>query len=171
MIPPLPTPGMWQVKPSPRVDVPFPELPSDADTDWRLRLGPSVFDIHKAGAKGSAGLHNRPATRDWAGAYGAFDGMYDESGGGTVTPCISHADVIEAKESGCGRIFETDLSHILPEQVWPFFSQALDFIYSEDLVLNEENAVPLLRCAESLARSVEPWCQLSCSAHAEARFV
>ena len=70
--------------------------------------------------------------------------MYDESGGGTVTPCISHADVIEAKESGreptanphpattadamhvvttpqsktgCGRIFETDLSHILPEQV------------------------------------------------------
>jgi len=58
--------------------------------------------------------------------------MYDESGG------------------GCGRIFETDLSHILPEQVWPFFSQALDFIYSEDLVLNEENAVPLLRCADAL---------------------
>jgi len=153
---PLPTPGMWQVKPSPRVDVPFPELPSDADTelpswrtglhsDWRLRLGPSVFDIHKVltghGPRASAFLCSAFTTGQQlatgspgghAAAYGAYDGMYDESG------------------AGCGRIFETDLSHILPEQVWPFFSQALDFIYSEDLVLNEENAVPLLRCADAL---------------------
>eukprot|EP00439_Symbiodinium_sp_Y106_P014278 s8268_g2.t1 len=137
---------MWQVKPSPR------ELPSwrtGLHSDWRLRLGPSVFDIHKVltghGPRASAFLCSAFTTGQQlatgspgghAAAYGAYDGMYDESG------------------AGCGRIFETDLSHILPEQVWPFFSQALDFIYSEDLVLNEENAVPLLRHSLS---SIERW--------------
>merc|ERR1719261_131853 len=45
-------------RPATRVEVPFPELPSDADTeipswrtglhsDWQLRLGPTVYRIHK----------------------------------------------------------------------------------------------------------------------------
>lgn len=52
---------------SARVDVPFPELPSDADTempswrtglhsDWRLRLGGVVYSIHKVALPASAFL-------------------------------------------------------------------------------------------------------------------
>lgn len=146
MIPPLPTPATWQAKRSARVDVPFPELPSDADTelpswrtglhsDWRLRLGPTEFQIHKVltghGPRASAFLCSAFTTGQQL-AGQAFSPSED---------CDSKV---------LNRVNETDLSHILPEQVWPFFSQALDFIYSEDLVLNEENAVPLLRCADAL---------------------
>jgi len=146
MIPPLPTPGIWQAKRSARVDVPFPELPSDADTelpswrtglhsDWRLRLGQTDFQIHKVltghGPRASAFLCSAFTTGQQL-AGQAF--------------CVNE----DCDSQGLNRVNETDLSHILPEQVWPFFSQALDFIYSEDLVLNEENAVPLLRCADAL---------------------
>lgn len=144
MIPPLPTPGIWQAKRCPRVDVPFPELPSDADTelpswrtglhsDWMLRLGETVFQIHKVltghGPRASAFLCS------------AFTTGQQLAGQAT---CLGDGD------SPGFRVHETDLSHILPEQVWPFFSQALDYIYSEELVLNDENAVPLLRCADAL---------------------
>ncbi|CAJ1436616.1 unnamed protein product, partial [Effrenium voratum] len=144
MIPPLPTPCLWQAKRSARVDVPFPELPSDADTelpswrtglhsDWRLRLGSTVFEIHKVltghGPRASAFLCSAFTTGQQLAAVQAFCG---------------------AEEGETGGRSETDLSHILPEQVWPFFSQALDYIYSEELAMNEENAVPLLRCADAL---------------------
>eukprot|EP00747_Dinoflagellata_sp_TGD_P060687 gnl/TRDRNA2_/TRDRNA2_152146_c0_seq1.p1 gnl/TRDRNA2_/TRDRNA2_152146_c0~~gnl/TRDRNA2_/TRDRNA2_152146_c0_seq1.p1 ORF type:complete len:500 (+),score=107.08 gnl/TRDRNA2_/TRDRNA2_152146_c0_seq1:52-1500(+) len=39
---------------------------------------------------------------------------------------------------------------MLPEQVWPFFDEVLDFLYNEELRLTEENAVALLRCADVL---------------------
>ncbi|CAE8655603.1 unnamed protein product, partial [Polarella glacialis] len=134
-------PPCFQVKRAARLDLPFPELPSDAHTelpswrtglhsDWRLRLGPTLYSIHKVltghGPRASSFLCSAFTTGQQLAA-----GLVDADDG----------------SSGCG---ETDLSNILPEQVWPSFGQALDFIYSEELQLNEENAVPLLRCADAL---------------------
>lgn len=124
-----------------RVEVPFPDLPSDADTeipswrtglhsDWQLRLGNTVCRIHKVltghGPRASAFLCS------------AFTTGQQLAGGG---------------EDACGcsaGMNETDLSNILPEQVWPFFGQVLDFVYNEELRLTDESAVPLLRCADAL---------------------
>eukprot|EP00931_Biecheleriopsis_adriatica_P078354 TRINITY_DN51802_c0_g1_i1.p1 TRINITY_DN51802_c0_g1~~TRINITY_DN51802_c0_g1_i1.p1 ORF type:complete len:640 (+),score=119.27 TRINITY_DN51802_c0_g1_i1:86-1921(+) len=150
MIPPLPTAVLWQqqqAKRFPRVDVSFPELPSDADTmlpswrsglhsDWKLRLGQTVYNIHKVltghGPRASAFLCSAFTTGQQlaSGAQPSDD------------PCYSG--------SASSSSSETDLSHIIPEQVWPFFSQALDYIYSEELNLCEENTMPLLRCADVL---------------------
>mmetsp|Transcript_63786 Transcript_63786/g.152105 ORF Transcript_63786/g.152105 Transcript_63786/m.152105 type:complete len:613 (+) Transcript_63786:71-1909(+) len=122
-----------------RVDVPFPELPSDAHTeipswrtglhsDWQLRLGPTVYTIHKVltghGPRASAFLCSAFTT----------------------------GQQLNAAEDPCGACVsgETDLTHILPDQVWPYFDEVLDFVYSEVLSLTEENAVPLLRCADAL---------------------
>ncbi|CAK0863508.1 unnamed protein product [Prorocentrum cordatum] len=124
-----------------RVDVPFPELPSDADTeipswrtglhsDWRLRLGPTEYRIHKVltghGPRASAFLCSAFTTGQQLAAGGA------------------------ACSGGSSGSSETDLSNILPEQVWPFFGEVLDYVYTEDLSLSDENAVPLLRCADAL---------------------
>eukprot|EP00440_Ansanella_granifera_P070489 gb/GFBE01076491.1/.p1 GENE.gb/GFBE01076491.1/~~gb/GFBE01076491.1/.p1 ORF type:complete len:620 (+),score=112.10 gb/GFBE01076491.1/:1-1860(+) len=151
IIPPLPNPGLWQqAKRSARVDVPYPELPSDADTelpswrtglhsDWQLRLGPTVYRIHKVltghGPRASAFLCS------------AFTTGQQLASGAPHQACTPSAPEEGAQGSSCG---ETDLSHIIPEQVWPVFGQALDYIYSEELRLSEENAVPLLRCADVL---------------------
>lgn len=131
---------------APRVDVPFPELPSDADTeipswrtglhsDWQLRLGPTVNRIHKVltghGPRASAFLCSAFTTGQQL-ASGGRNGALEESCGTTVA---------------CN---ETDLSHILPEQVWCAMSEVLDFVYNEELHLTDENAVPLLRCADAL---------------------
>jgi len=122
-----------------RVDVPFPELPSDAHTeipswrtglhsDWQLRLGPTVYTIHKVltghGPRASAFLCSAFTTGQQLSA-------------------------VEDAFGSC-MVGETDLSDILTEQVWPFFDEVLDYVYSEVLNLTEENAVPLLRCADAL---------------------
>lgn len=129
-----------------RVDVPYPELPSDADTeipswrtglhsDWQLRLGSVVYRIHKVltghGPRASAFLCSAFTTGQQL-ALGSAVGGVEESCGGNA---------------GAN---ETDLSNILPEQVWPCFGEVLDFVYSEELQLTDENAVPLLRCADVL---------------------
>lgn len=44
----------------------------------------------------------------------------------------------------------TDLTQILPEDVWPHFGEVLDFIYGEDVSITEKSAVPLLCCADIL---------------------
>mmetsp|Transcript_77178 Transcript_77178/g.153003 ORF Transcript_77178/g.153003 Transcript_77178/m.153003 type:complete len:613 (+) Transcript_77178:169-2007(+) len=126
------------------INVPFPELPSDADTeipswrtglhsDWRLRLGEAEFPIHKVltghGPRASAFLCSAFTT----GHQLAMAGSPGEDHGSD-----GHATN------------ETDLSHILPLQVWPFFGEVLDYIYREQVRLTEENAVPLLRCADAL---------------------
>jgi len=140
--PALPTQpaNLPQARRAARVDVPFPELPSDADTeipswrtglhsDWQLRLGQTEYRIHKVltghGPRASAFLCS------------AF----------TTGQQLAAASLPEDK-SGCGG--ETDLSNILPEQVWPVFGEVLDYVYSEELHLTDENAVPLLRCADAL---------------------
>lgn len=135
-------------RPPTRVDVPFPELPSDADTeipswrtglhsDWRLRLGDTVHRIHKVltghGPRASAFLCS------------AFTTGKSLANGG-----VGEEDCQSEKASSLGAASETDLSNILPEQVWPFFGEVLDFVYSEELQLTDENAVPLLRCADAL---------------------
>eukprot|EP00933_Yihiella_yeosuensis_P031833 TRINITY_DN2543_c0_g4_i2.p1 TRINITY_DN2543_c0_g4~~TRINITY_DN2543_c0_g4_i2.p1 ORF type:complete len:659 (-),score=130.53 TRINITY_DN2543_c0_g4_i2:322-2181(-) len=135
-----------QAKPFPRVDIAFPELPSDAHmelpswrsglhSDWQLRVGPSVYRIHKVltghGPRASSFLCSAFTTGQQFGAS-----PVSGSTGSDDSPGLSGN--------------ETDLSHILPEQVWQFFSQVLDFIYCEDLSVNAENAVPLLRCADAL---------------------
>lgn len=133
-----------QAKRTTRVDVPFPELPSDADTeipswrtglhsDWQLRLGPTVYRIHKVltghGPRASAFLCSAFTT-----------GQQLAVGGG-----------IDFQEHCCSvAASETDLSNILPEQVWPFFGEVLDFVYNKELNLTDANAVPLLRCADAL---------------------
>lgn len=126
-----------------RVDVPFPELPSDADTelpswrtglhsDWLLRLGPSVFKLHKVltghGPRASAFL------------CGAFTTGQQLACGVGLADC----------DQGSTSIGETDLTTILPEQIWPVFDEVLDFVYFAELRLTVENAVPLLRCADAL---------------------
>lgn len=130
-----------------RVDVPYPELPSDADTeipswrtglhsDWQLRLGDTVYRIHKVltghGPRASAFLCSAFTT----GQQLALGGL----GGGLEETCNGVAATAN----------ETGLSNILPEQVWPFFGEVLDFVYNEELHLTDENAVPLLRCADAL---------------------
>jgi len=124
------------VGPTSRVNARFPELPSDVHTqipswrsglhsDWRLRLGNATFSIHKVltghGARASAFLCSLFTT------------------GQQLAGGAAYADS-----------FETDLSSILPEQVWPFFDEVLDFVYTDSLQLTEENTVPLLRCADAL---------------------
>lgn len=125
-----------------RVEVPFPELPSDVDTetpswrtglhsDWLLKVGPSQYQIHKVltghGPRASAFLCSAFTT------------------GQQLAACL----VEDGKPLGSWRS-ETDLSAILPEQVWPFFGHVLDFIYGGQITLNCENAVSLLRCADAL---------------------
>lgn len=132
-----------QARRAARVDVPFPELPSDADTeipswrtglhsDWQLRVGPTVYRIHKVltghGPRASAFLCSAFTT-----------GQQLASGPGSPEDSASK-----------GEVTETDLSAILPEQVWPFFGEVLDFVYNEEPQLTDENAVPLLRCADAL---------------------
>jgi len=132
-----------QARRAARVDVPFPELPSDADTeipswrtglhsDWQLRVGPTVYRIHKVltghGPRASAFLCSAFTT-----------GQQLATGPGVLEDT-----------SAKGGVTETDLSAILPEQVWPFFGEVLDFVYNEELHLTDENAVPLLRCADAL---------------------
>lgn len=129
-----------------RVDVAFPELPSDADTeipswrtglhsDWQLRLGTTVHRIHKVltghGPRASAFLCSAFTTGQQL-ASGGIGGGAEDCG---YSPASGN---------------ETDLSNILPEQVWPFFGKVLDFVYNEELHLTDENAVPLLRCADAL---------------------
>jgi len=135
-----------------RVDVPFPELPSDADTelpswrtglhsDWQLRLGPTAYRIHKVltghGPRASSFLCSAFTT-----------GQQLASG----CPQVSEStDELQHPVSpGGSAVGETDLSHIIPEQVWPVFGEALDYIYSEELRITDENAVPLLCCADAL---------------------
>merc|ERR1719352_165310 len=135
-----------QARRATRVDVPFPQLPSDADTeipswrtglhsDWQLRLGATVYRIHKVltghGPRASAFLCSAFTTGQQL-ALGSTVGGLEE-------PCGGNAGANE-----------TDLSNILPEQVWPCFGEVLDFVYSEELQLTDENAVPLLRCADVL---------------------
>jgi len=126
-----------------RVEVPFPELPSDADTelpswrtglhsDWKLILGTTTYPVHKVltghGPRAAAFLCSAFTT-----------GQQLASGA-----CVPRDD--EAA-SGSG---ESDLSHILPEQVWSVFNEVLDFVYTGELQLTDKNAVPLLRCADAL---------------------
>jgi len=154
----LAIPSLWppQAKRTARVDVPFPELPSDADTelpswrtglhsDWQLRLGPTSYSIHKVltghGPRASSFLCSAFTT-----------GQQLASG---CSPSLqASSDTADAEQSvspkGGSNPGETDLSYIIPEQVWPVFSQALDYIYSEELHLTDENAVPLLGCADAL---------------------
>uniref|UniRef100_A0A7S1WUC1 BTB domain-containing protein n=1 Tax=Alexandrium catenella TaxID=2925 RepID=A0A7S1WUC1_ALECA len=145
-IPLLPTQpaNIPQARRAARVDVPFPELPSDADTeipswrtglhsDWQLRLGQTEYRIHKVltghGPRASAFLCSAFTTGQQLAAGCCLEESRGSSGG-----CIG----------------ETDLSNILPEQVWPVFGEVLDYVYSEELHLTDENAVPLLRCADVL---------------------
>lgn len=139
-----------QAKRITRVDVPFPRLPSDADmelpswrtglhSDWQLRVGSTIYRIHKVltghGPRASSFLCSAFTTGQQL-ACNSFP-VSDNSSGTAVS-----------EEGTC--VNETDLSHILPEAVWPVFSQVLDFIYTEELQLSEENAVPLLCCADAL---------------------
>mmetsp|Transcript_85954 Transcript_85954/g.179702 ORF Transcript_85954/g.179702 Transcript_85954/m.179702 type:complete len:621 (-) Transcript_85954:137-1999(-) len=125
-----------------RVEVNFPELPSDVDTktpswrtglhsDWMLRLGPTTFKIHKVltghGPRASAFLCSAFTTGQQLAAASSEDGW-----------------------SPGGPKCETDLTHILPEQVWGVFGQVLDFIYNEQITLTVENAIPLLHCGDVL---------------------
>jgi len=131
--------SMLQVRRTTRVHVPFPELPSDADTeipswrtglhsDWQLCLGTTRYRIHKVltghGPRASAFL------------------------------CSAFTTGAQLAAGPAGKIEkwsnETDLSNILPEQVWPFFDEVLDYVYNEDVRLSDENAIPLLRCADAL---------------------
>jgi len=127
-------------RPATRVDVPFPELPSDADTeipswrtglhsDWQLRLGPTIFSIHKVLTG-----HGRRASGFLCSAF--TTGQRLQIGG--------------LEDSCANATTETDLSNVLPEQVWPVFGEVLDYVYNDELNLNEANAVPLLCCADAL---------------------
>lgn len=139
----LPQARELQARRTARVDVPFPELPSDADTeipswrtglhsDWQLRLGQTEYRIHKVltghGPRASAFLCSAFTT----GQQLAVGCTPEENRG--AGSCIG----------------ETDLSNIVPEQVWPVFGEVLDYVYGEELHLTDENAVPLLRCADVL---------------------
>jgi len=143
-LPPTQLANIPQARRAARVDVPFPELPSDADTeipswrtglhsDWRLRLGQTEYNIHKVltghGPRASAFLCSAFTTGQHLAACGVPEERCGASG---------------------GVMGETDLSNILPEQVWPVFGEVLDYVYSEELHLTDENAVPLLRCADVL---------------------
>jgi len=143
-LPPTTPASLQQGRQTGRVHVPFPELPSDADTeipswrtglhsDWQLRLGPTEYRIHKVltghGPRASAFLCSAFTTGQQLAACGP--------------PEESHGGIARGTS-------ETDLSNILPEQVWPVFGEVLDYVYSEELHLTDENAVPLLRCADVL---------------------
>lgn len=152
LMPQLPS-CIWQhPQKAVRVDVSFPELPSDADTelpswrsglhsDWKLRLGPNVYSIHKVltghGPRASAFLCSAFTT-----------GQQLASGNLQASSTIGEDG--QLPNQGSAASAETDLSQILPEQVWPFFSQVLDYIYSEELALTDDNSVALLRCADAL---------------------
>merc|ERR1719464_911761 len=138
----LPPTAPMSTRRAARVDVPFPELPSDADTetpswrtglhsDWQLRLGTAEYRIHKVltghGPRASAFLCSAFTTGQQLAANGPPE--YSTCEGGAS---------------------ETDLTGILPEQIWPFFGEVLDHVYAEELRLTDENAVPLLRCADAL---------------------
>mmetsp|Transcript_119813 Transcript_119813/g.382467 ORF Transcript_119813/g.382467 Transcript_119813/m.382467 type:complete len:601 (-) Transcript_119813:126-1928(-) len=138
----MPSLAPTQARRSCRVEVSFPELPSDVDTetpswrtglhsDWLLRVGPAEYRIHKVltghGPRASAFLCSAFTTGQQLSVGSAEDGC---------SPGACRA--------------ETDLSNILPEQVWPFVGQVLDFIYSQHITITIENAVPLLRCADAL---------------------
>lgn len=146
-----------------RVDVQFPELPSDADTeipswrtglhsDWRLRLGASVYYIHKVltghGPRASAFLCSAFTTGQQLACNGALPSGFGSAGSGS--PGIGSS--CREDGSGCSEKYadETDLTTILPELVWPFFGEVLDFVYSGELQLTDDNTVPLLRCADAL---------------------
>lgn len=138
-----------------RVDIQFPELPSDADTlipswrtglhsDWRLRLGPTVYHIHKVltghGPRASAFLCSAFTTGQQLAAGAGLPGMLVGFLGGDLGP----------QGNPDKNVDETDLTNILPDLVWPFFGEVLDYVYSGEVVLTDENTVPLLRCADAL---------------------
>eukprot|EP00929_Paragymnodinium_shiwhaense_P098110 TRINITY_DN59651_c0_g1_i1.p1 TRINITY_DN59651_c0_g1~~TRINITY_DN59651_c0_g1_i1.p1 ORF type:complete len:642 (+),score=91.07 TRINITY_DN59651_c0_g1_i1:118-2043(+) len=136
-----------------RVDAPFPELPSDADmelpswrtglhSDWRLNLGGQTYNVHKVltghGPRASAFLCSAFTTGQFLAT-------------GLLNTCTTGAAAdASARSTQAAGENETDLSHILPEPVWPLFEELLDYIYTGELKLHEKNAVPLLRCADAL---------------------
>eukprot|EP00927_Polykrikos_kofoidii_P017226 TRINITY_DN17822_c0_g1_i1.p1 TRINITY_DN17822_c0_g1~~TRINITY_DN17822_c0_g1_i1.p1 ORF type:complete len:737 (+),score=122.64 TRINITY_DN17822_c0_g1_i1:226-2436(+) len=148
-----------------RVDVPYPEIPSDADTvlpswrsglhsDWKLRLGPTTYNVHKVltghGPRASAFLCSAFTTGQQLATASIHAPATSDANDRVKDGDKEAAEFQRALGFYNGALGETDLLMVLPEQVWSFFPEVLDFVYSAEISLSEKNAVALLHCADVL---------------------